>query len=124
MAVSGNLNEEVTHAPLEYNNHSDRRPRRRGHPYIDCSRIQQAESSGVGVERKRDSIDLRGSDRDVTSFVVCGHDGAEYHWAIVEGLLRGLAAGVPWLQGKYGRETLERNGEQGILMVGWSEVGE
>lgn len=95
---------------------------RRVHPDIGCSRIQ-AELREVEVGRKRYSIDLRDNDRDVTSFGVCGHGGEECHSAIVEVLLPGLTAGVPWLGDKYGKETLGRNGEQGTRMVGWSEVG-
>lgn len=120
--ISGDTDNGAMHAPLGYNNRSDQRPRRRAHPGID-SRIQRTESREIDVERKRYSIDLHDSDRDVTSFGVCGQDGGEYHLATVEVLLHGLTAGVPWLLGKYGKETSGQNGEQGILMVGWSEVG-
>jgi hypothetical protein len=123
MAVSGGPDNGAMRAPLGYSNRSGQRPRRRVHPGIDRSRSQRTESHEVGVGRKRHSIDLRDNDRDVTSFVVCVHDVAEYHLAIAEVLLRGLTAGVPWLLGTYGKETLGPNGEQGILMVGWSEVG-
>lgn len=117
------LDGEVAHAPLGYNNHSGRRPRRRAHPDIDCSRIQRTESREVEVGRKQHSIDLRDNDRGVTSFEACGHGGVEYHLAIVEALSRALIEGVPWFQGKCGKGTSGQNGEQEILMVGWSEVG-
>lgn len=108
---------------LEHNSRSDQRPKQRGHPGIDYTRTQQTESREVEVGCIRRSIDLRGSDRDVTSFEVCGRDGAECHLAIEEALLHGLTAGVPWLVGKYDRETSGQDDERGILMVGWSEVG-
>ena len=123
IGLSGDPEGEAMHVPLGYNSRSGQRPKRRGHHDIDYSRIQQAESREVEVGHKRHSIDLRDSDRGVTSFGVCGRDGAECHLATAEALLRGLAAGVPWLLGKYGKETVGRNGGQGILMVGWSEVG-
>ena len=104
--------------PQGYNNRSDQRPRRREHPGIEYTRIQQTESRGVEVERKRHSIDLRDSDRGVTSFVVSVCDEAEYHLATVEASLRESTAGVPWLLGKCGKETLGLNDEQGILMAG------
>jgi hypothetical protein len=111
------------HIPQGYNNRSGQRPRQREHPDIDYSRIQRTESREVEVGRKRHSIDLRDNDRGVTSSVVCVCDEAECHLAIVEALLRELTAGVPWLLGKCGKETLGLNGEQGILMAGWSGVG-
>jgi hypothetical protein len=124
--VNGNQcrpRKEVMYAPPGYNSHLDLRPRRRAHPDIGYSHIRRTESREIGVGRKRHSIDLRDNDRGVTSFGVCGRDGAEYRSAIVEALLCGLTAGVPWLVGKYGKETSGRSGEQGILMVGWSEAG-
>ena len=108
----------MKHSPLGYSNHWGRRPRRRAHPDICCSRIQQTESRGVEVGHKQHSIDLRDNDRGVTSSGVCGHDGVEFHSAIVEALLHEFAAGVPWLLGRCGKEMLGQNGERGILMVG------
>lgn len=92
------------------------------HPDTGCTRIQRTESRGVDAGRKRRSIDLRDSDRGVTSFVVCG-DGAEYRLAIGKALPHGSTAGVPWLVGKYDKGTVGQNGEQEIQMVGWSVVG-
>ena len=123
--ISGDTDNGAMHAPLGYNNRSDQRPRRRAHPGID-SRIQRTESRErreVGVGRKWGSIDLRDNDRDVTSFVVCVHDEVEYHLAIAEAVSHGLTVGVPGLLDTCGKETVGPNGEQGILMVGWSEVG-
>lgn len=57
----------------------------------------------------------------MTSFVVCVRE-AECHLATVE-VLHGSTAGVPWLLGTCGKETLGLDGGQGILRVGWSEVG-
>ena len=54
----------------------------------------------------------------MTSFGVCVYDEVGCRLAIAEGLLRGLTAGVPWLLGTYGKETLGQGGEPGILMAG------
>jgi len=121
--ISGDSDHEGVDTPQGYNNRSGQRPRRRVHPGIDYSRIQQTESHEAEVGHKRHSIDLRDNDRGVTSFVVSVYDGAECHLAIVGVLLRELTAGVRWLLGKCGKETLGPNDEQGILMVGWSGVG-
>ena len=86
MTVSGDLSNEVMRSPLEYNNHSGRRPRRCARLDIDYNHIQRTESRGVEVGRKRRSIDLHDNDRGVTSSGVCGHDGAGYRSAIVEAL--------------------------------------
>ena len=94
------------------------------HPGNDCSRIRPIESHEAGVGCKPRSIDRRDNDRGVTSSAVCVHDEVGYRLAIAGGLLRGLTAGVPWLPGTYGKERLGPNGGPGILMAGWSEVGE
>lgn len=121
--ISSDSDREGADAPLEYNNRSDQRPTQHGHPGTDHIHTQQTESREAEVGHKRRSIDRRDNDRGVTSFVVCGRDEGECHLAIVEVLLRGLTAGVPWLSGKCGMETVGLNGEQGILMVGWFGVG-
>lgn len=108
---------------LECNNRSDRPPKRRGHPGSDCTRTRQVGLHEVGVVHKRRPTDLHGSDRSVTSFGVCGGGGVECHLAIAKVLLRELTGGVPWLSGKYGKETLGPDGEREIPMVEWSEVG-
>jgi len=120
--ISGDSDNEAMHALLGYSNRSGQRPRQYVHPGTDCSRIRQTESRGVELGRKRHSIDLRDSDRGVTSFEVCVHE-VECHLAIAGVLSHGLTAGVPWLLGRCGKETLRLGGEQGILMVEWSEVG-
>ena len=121
--ISGDPDDGGADTPQGYNNRSGQRPRRRGYPGIDYSRIQQIESREVEVGRKRRSIDLRDNDRGVTSFVVGVCDEAEFHLATVEVSLRELTAGVPWLLGKCGKETVGLNDERGIPMVGWSVVG-
>lgn len=121
--ISDGLDGDAMDVRPEYNSRSDQRPKQRGHPGIDYNRTRRTESREVGAGCIRHSIDLRGSDRDVTSFGVCGRDGAECHLAIEEALLHGSTAGVPWSVGKYDRETSGQDGERGILMVGWSEVG-
>ena len=93
--ISGDSDHEGVDTPQGYNNRSGQRPRRREHPGIDYSRIQQTESREVEVGRKRHSIDLRDNDRGVTSYVVSVCDEVECHLAIVEALLRELTAGVP-----------------------------
>ena len=122
--ISDDSDHEGMDTPQGYSNRSGQRPRRREHPGIDYSRIRQTESREVEVGRKRHSIDLRDNDRGVTSFVVSVCDEAGCHLAIVGVSLRELTVGVPWLLlGKCGKETLEPNDEQGILMVGWSGAG-
>jgi len=120
--ISGDSGNEAMHAPLGYNNRSGQQPRQHVHPGTDCSRIRQTESRGVGLGRKQHSIDLRDNDRGVTSFGVCVHE-AECHLAIAGVSSHELTAGVPWLLGRCGKGTLGPGGEQGILMVEWSEVG-
>lgn len=121
--ISGGSDDQAVHAPPGYSSRSGLQPKQRAHPDIDCSRIRRTESRGVEVECKRYSIGLRDNDQDAESFVVYVCDGVECHLAIAEALLRELAAGVPWLLGTYGKETLGPNGEQGIPMVEWSGVG-
>ena len=120
--VSSDSDHEGANVPLGHNNRSGQRPRRHALPGIDCSRIQQTESREVGAGCKQRSIDLRDNDRGVTSFGVCARDEVGSHLAIVEASLRGLTAGVPRLLGKCDKETLGPDGEQGILMAGWSGV--
>jgi len=116
--ISGDPDDEGVDTPQGYNNRSGQLPRRRGHPGIDHSRIRQIELREVEVGRKQHSIDLRDNDRGVTSFVVGACDEVEFHLAIAEVLLRELTAGVPWLLGRCGKETVGLNDERGIPMVG------